>query len=83
LRRLRYLPAAGANLDAFYAIDVVICLLVLGAAIGLAAAGISTAVCLLVVTAAPGTIVVSFELFGHRHLAEVMARSLSALGGRD
>jgi hypothetical protein len=48
----------------------------------LAAAGISTAACLLVVTAAPATIVVSFELFGHRHLAEVMARSLGALGGR-
>ena len=65
--------------DAFYAVDVVMCLLVLGAAIGLAAAGISTAICLLVVTAAPAAVVISFELFGHRNLAEVMARSL---GGR-
>jgi low temperature requirement protein LtrA len=69
--------------DAFYAVDVMMCLLVLGAAIGLAAAGISTAVCLLVVTAAPAAVVVSFELFGHRHLAEVVARSLGALGRRD
>jgi low temperature requirement protein LtrA len=68
--------------DAFYAVDVVMCLLVLGAAIGLAAAGISTAVCLLVVTAAPAAVVVSFELFGHRHLAEVMAGSLGSPGGR-
>jgi low temperature requirement protein LtrA len=65
--------------DAFYALDVVMCLLVLGAAIALAAAGVSTTECLLVVTAAPAAVVVSFELFGHRNLAEVMARSL---GGR-
>jgi hypothetical protein len=59
--------------DALYALDVLIGLLVLGVAVGLAAAGISTAVCLLVVMAAPAAIVASFELFGHRHLADVMA----------
>jgi low temperature requirement protein LtrA len=68
--------------DAFYAADVVMCLLVLVAAIGVAAAGVSTTVCLLVVTAAPAALVASFELFGHRNLAEVMARSLGALDGR-
>jgi low temperature requirement protein LtrA len=60
--------------DAFYALDVLIGLLVLGVAVGLAAAGISTTVCLLVVMAAPAAIVASFELFGHRQLADVMAR---------
>jgi hypothetical protein len=63
--------------DAFYELDVLIGLLVLGVAEGLAAAGISTAVCLLVVMAAPAAIVASFELFGHRHLAGVMARHAS------
>jgi low temperature requirement protein LtrA len=61
--------------DAFYALDVLIGLLVLGVAVGLAAAGISTTVCLLVVMAAPAAIVASFELFGHRQLADVMARN--------
>ncbi|HEY9303718.1 MAG TPA: low temperature requirement protein A, partial [Mycobacterium sp.] len=60
--------------DGFYAVDVLICLVVLAAAVGLAAAGISTTVCLLVVMAAPAALVASFELFGHRHLAEVMDR---------
>ena len=60
--------------DAFYAIDVLIGLVTLGLAVGLATAGVSMAVCLLVVMAAPAAIVASFELFGHRHLAEVMAR---------
>jgi low temperature requirement protein LtrA len=60
--------------DGFYAVDVLICLLVLAAAVVLAAAGLSTTVCLLVVMAAPAALVASFELFGHRHLAEVMDR---------
>jgi low temperature requirement protein LtrA len=60
--------------DAFYALDVLIGLLVLSLAVGLAAAGTSTTVCLLVVMAAPAAIVASFELFGHRQLADVMAR---------
>ena len=62
-------------LDAFYALDVLIGLLVLGAAVGLAAAGVSTAACLLVVMAAPAAIVASFELFGHRHLADVLKQA--------
>ena len=58
--------------DGSYALDVLICLLVLAAAVVLAAVGISTTVCLLVVMAAPAAVVASFELFGHRHLAGVM-----------
>lgn len=58
--------------DRFYALDVLIGLSVLSVAVGLATAGISTAACLLVVMAAPAAIVASFELFGHRHLADVM-----------
>ena len=68
--------------DGFYALDVLVCLLALGAAVGLAAAGISTAVCLLVVMAAPAAVVASFEVFGHRHLADVLARSLGSPPGR-
>ena len=63
------------TLDAFYALDVLIGLLVLGAASGLAAAGVSTTVCLLVVMAAPAAIVASFELFGHRHLVDVLTQA--------
>jgi len=64
------------TLDAFYALDVLIGLMVLGAAVGLAAAGVSMTVCLLVVMAAPAAIVASFELFGHRHLADVLKQAL-------
>jgi low temperature requirement protein LtrA len=63
--------------DVFYALDVLIGLLVLSVAVGLAAAGIPTTACLLVVMAAPAAIVASFELFGHRHLADVMARRVT------
>ncbi|MBV9722652.1 MAG: low temperature requirement protein A, partial [Mycobacterium sp.] len=59
--------------DRFYAVDVLIGLSVLGVAVGLAAAGLSTAACLLVVMAAPAAIVTRFELFGHRHLADITA----------
>jgi low temperature requirement protein LtrA len=58
--------------DAFYVRTVLISLLILGAAVGLAATGVSTAVCLLVVMAAPAAIVASFEVFGHRHLVDVL-----------
>jgi low temperature requirement protein LtrA len=58
--------------DKFYALDVSICLLVLGAAVALAAGGVSTTICLLVVMAGPAALVASFELFGHRHLARVV-----------
>ncbi len=61
--------------DEFYAVDVLVCLLVLAAAVGLAAAGISTTVCLLVVMAAPAAVVASFELFGHQHLADVLEQA--------
>jgi low temperature requirement protein LtrA len=69
--------------DGFYASVVLITLLVLGAAVGLASAGVSTPVCLLVVMAAPGAAVASFELLGHRHTAEALARSAGPTGDRS
>jgi low temperature requirement protein LtrA len=41
----------------------------------------TTAVCLLVVMAAPAVIVAGFEVFGHRHLAEVIARNQRSPAG--
>jgi low temperature requirement protein LtrA len=59
--------------DGFYAFVLLMSLSVLGAAVGLASAGVSTPVCLLVVTAAPAAIVVGFELLGHRRTADMLA----------
>lgn len=42
----------------------------------LAALGVPMAVCLLVVTIAPAITVVGYELVGHRHIAEALARNL-------
>jgi hypothetical protein len=61
--------------DAFYVRAVLISLLILGAAVALAARGVSTSVCLLVVMAAPAAVVASFEVFGHRHLADVLGKA--------
>jgi hypothetical protein len=41
----------------------------------LAGAGFSMANCLLVVTLAPMVTVVGFEMVGHRHTAEVIAKT--------
>jgi low temperature requirement protein LtrA len=68
--------------DGFYASAVMITLLVLGAAVGLASAGVSTPVCLLVVMAAPAAAVASFELLGHRHTADALAKSVRSTGDR-
>ena len=46
----------------------------------MAAAGISMANCLLVVTLAPMVTVVGYELLGHRHAAEAIARNLADTG---
>ncbi|MDZ4267788.1 MAG: low temperature requirement protein A, partial [Mycobacterium sp.] len=48
---------------------------VLGLAVLLAANGISMANCLLVVTLAPVVSVVGYELRGHRHAAQAVART--------
>ena len=42
----------------------------------LAATGIPMVACLLIVTFAPALTVVGFELLGHRHAADAMARTL-------
>jgi low temperature requirement protein LtrA len=69
--------------DGFYASVVLITLLVLGAAAGLASAGVSTPVCLLVVMAAPAAAVASFELLGHRHIADALVRIEGSAGDRS
>ena len=50
---------------------------VLGLAVVLAASGISMANCLLVVTLAPVVTVVGYEVRGHRHAAQAIARNLN------
>jgi low temperature requirement protein LtrA len=50
---------------------------VLVAAVVMTAGGTSMAPCLLVVTAAPMVIVAGFELVGHRHAREIVARRLA------
>jgi hypothetical protein len=61
--------------DGFYASVVLITLSLLGAAVGLASAGVSTPTCLLVVTAAPAAGVASFESHGHRRTAHALAKN--------
>jgi hypothetical protein len=61
--------------DGFYASVVLITLSLLGAAVGLASAGVSTPTCLLVVTAAPAAVVASFESHGHRRTAHALAKN--------
>jgi low temperature requirement protein LtrA len=60
--------------DGFYASVVLIAVFLLGGAVLLASAGVSTPVCLLVITAAPAMVVGSFELLGHQRTADVVAR---------
>ena len=48
---------------------------VIGVAIIMAAAGTAVAACLLVLTLAPAVTVVGYEFVGHRHRAEMLARS--------
>ncbi len=60
----------------FHVLLVVLTLAVLGVAVWLAAAGISMANCLLVVTLAPMVTVIGYEVQGHRHAAEAVAKSL-------
>lgn len=63
--------------DAFHTGLLVAAGAVLAAAVVMAAADIPVAPCLLVVTAAPMVIVAGFELVGHRHAREIVARRLA------
>ena len=65
------------TVDPFHLLLLALTLVVLVVAVWLAAAGISMANCLLVVTLAPMVTVVGYELLGHRHAADAIARSLS------
>jgi hypothetical protein len=60
---------------------VLVTLSVLGTAVALASAGVSTPVCLLVVTAAPAAVVASYEWLGHQRTSDALARSVDS-GGR-
>jgi hypothetical protein len=62
--------------DGFYAVVVLVTLSLLGTAVALASAGVSTPLCLLVVTAAPAAVVAGFEWQGHRRTSRALARSL-------
>jgi low temperature requirement protein LtrA len=65
------------TVDAFHLLLIALTAVVLAAAVWMADAGISMANCLLVVTLAPMVTVVGYELLGHRHAADAIARSLS------
>jgi hypothetical protein len=66
------------TVDAFHLLLILLTGAVLAGAVWLAETGVSMADCLLVVTLAPMVSVVGFELVGHRHAAEAIARSLGA-----
>jgi low temperature requirement protein LtrA len=66
--------------DTFHLLLLAVTAVVLVAAVWLAATGISMANCLLVVTLAPMVTVVGYELLGHRHAAEAIARIVAERG---
>jgi hypothetical protein len=68
------------TVDAFHMLLLALTTVVLGAAVWLSAAGISMANCLLVVTLAPMVTVVGYELLGHRHAAEAIAKIVAERG---
>jgi low temperature requirement protein LtrA len=63
--------------DTFHMLLLALTAVVLAAAVWMAATGISMAGCLLVVTLAPMVTVVGYELLGHRHAAEAVAKRLT------
>jgi low temperature requirement protein LtrA len=63
--------------DAFHVLLVAMSAVVLAGAVLLASAGVSMAACLLIVTLAPAVTVVGYELIGHRHAAEAIAKSVA------
>lgn len=64
------------TIDTFHILLLVLTGVVLAIAVVLAASGRSMANCLLVVTLAPMVTVVGYELVGHRHAADAVARCL-------
>jgi low temperature requirement protein LtrA len=68
---------------ALHVLLIVLTLGVLAVAVWLAAAGISMANCLLIVTLAPMVSVVGYELVGHRHAENAVAKRLGSLTGSD
>jgi low temperature requirement protein LtrA len=73
---LLYALLVGAY-DSFHGLLIALTAVVLVVAVLLANAGVSMANCLLVVTLAPMVTVVGYELLGHRHAAEAVAKRLS------
>jgi low temperature requirement protein LtrA len=65
------------TVDPFHAGLLCLTAAVLIGAVALAASGTPMAQCLLIVTLAPAVTVLGFETVGHRHAAEVLARSLA------
>jgi low temperature requirement protein LtrA len=63
--------------DAFHALLLVITAVVLVASVYFADAGMSMANCLLIVMLAPAVTVVGYELLGHRHAQEAIAKRLA------
>ena len=64
-------------MDVFHVLLFVLTVGVLGDAVVAGRRGISMANCLLVVTLAPMVTVVGYELVGHRHAAEAIAKRFS------
>ena len=60
----------------FHALVAVTTAAVLGAAVALAALGVSMASCLLIVMLAPAVTVIGFELVGHRYAAQAITKRL-------
>jgi low temperature requirement protein LtrA len=60
--------------DRFHLALLMATALLVGLSIGLAAAGVRTAVCLVVLTLAPAVTVVGYETLGHRHITEALDR---------
>ena len=61
-------------IDPFHYLLIALSLGLLGASVALAAAGIAFEWCLLVLALVPWVSVVGYEMVGHRHNAEVIAR---------
>jgi low temperature requirement protein LtrA len=62
------------TIDPFHSLLIGLSVALLGGAVAMAAAGVSIEWCLLVVALVPWVTVVGYELIGHRHNAEVLAR---------
>jgi low temperature requirement protein LtrA len=65
------------SFEAFHLVLMAGTVIVLGAAVALAGAGVTMAVCLIVVMLAPVVTVVGFELTGHRHVERAISRAAS------